>query len=214
MVGERVQLSDGSWVSERINLRDLAKHYGVGYQTVVNRSAKENWVKLREAYLAKVQERNVGLELSFYTQENFTNETTAMNSAQKLGKVLETYIDTKYGKILDANNSLEDRHLEDDEELQREFNRVNNNTGMSVFINELQSAVKVAESIYTLQRKIYENAQEEDSIDLSDLLKKPKFKNNRERENRINQLKQRLLMSQESTEVSIQVETIDAEVIE
>lgn len=201
MVGDRVQLKDGSWANEKITLTELARHYNLSNSSVKSKAKKENWGKLREAYIARVQERNMGLELSFYTQENFDNETTAMNSAQKLNRVLETYIDTKYATILKASDSLEDMHIEDDEVIQTEFNRVNNNTGVSVFITELQSTVKVAESIYNLQRKIYVNAQEEDPLDISDITKKPKYKNERERETKLNQLRQRLLMSQSTQDV-------------
>lgn len=207
VVGNRVQLQDGSWVTEKVTLPELAKHYNINLNTLRGKSKKENWAKLRDAYVAKVQERNLGVELSFYTQENFNNESIAMNSAQKLGKVLETYIDTKYSKILDAADSLEDSEIESDEELQREFSRVNNNTGINIFIAELQNAVKVADSIYTLQRKIYSNAQEEDTLDLNDILKKPKFKNDRERETKLNLLRQKLLMSQSSEEVTHAVQS-------
>lgn len=192
IVGERKQLEDNSWVSEDISLKELSNRYDIAYSTIRKKAHIEGWVKLRKGYLARVNEKNLGFELSFYTQENFAAEIAAMNTCNKLGKVLETYIEGQYGEILRESEDLEKGGVDLSDELKDRLGRVNNNTGVPVFINELSNAVKVTRDIYDLQRKIYENAPKEDSEVIEEMTGKTKFNNDREREIKLKQLQNRL----------------------
>jgi hypothetical protein len=193
VVGSREQLEDGSWVSKTITLSYLAEYYDIKYSVIKSKSVLENWKKYRKAYLSRVTESNTGKELSFYTQENFGAELSAMNSAQKLSRVADIYIEHKYRKVLAIANDLGKSGIEIDEEVDEELNKVNNATGMSIFVNELSNAVKVVKDIYTLQRQIYDNAPKEEHELIDEMTSAKTARSEREKQKRLEDLKRQVL---------------------
>jgi hypothetical protein len=196
VVGERVQLADGSWCSESISQRKLAEKYGIPQSTIVARATREKWSNLRKAYLMKVTEEGIGEDLNLYEDNQNVSEIQALNAVEKLGKVLGTYIDSRYSAILEANERIDGR-VELTEDVEAELSRVNTNTGIPVFINELNNAVKVTRDIYDLSRKIYENSPHHVSIEAVTSTENLKFRNDKEREIKLEQLKKRLALSEE-----------------
>lgn len=174
VLGKRRQLEDGTWVSEDYTHREFAEEYGLSKYYVDQIASQEAWHKLRKAYLARVSDINIGQELSLYTTENFQAEISAINACNKLGVVLDKYIDTKFGDILDAANST-DTNIPDE--------------AAGVNVNELKEAINVAKEIYTLQRKIYENAPKTGEELINEVNQsKPKFRTPQERKAKIKSL--------------------------
>lgn len=193
VVGKREQLEDGSWVSTNISLSYLAEYYDIKYSVIKSKSVLENWKKYRKAYLARVTEKDTGKDLSFYVEENLGNELSAMNSAQKLSRVADIYIEHKYRKVLAIANDLNKSGKEIDEEVDAELSKVNNATGMSVFVNELSNAVKVVKDIYTLQRQIYDNVPKEEVSIIDEMTAAKTARSEREKQKRLEDLKRQVL---------------------
>jgi len=192
ILGNRVQLEDGTWVSEDCTLKDIALRFGVNYNYLRIKSSSESWGKIRKAYLARVNQSNIGHELGLYTQENYQAEIAAMNACNKLGIVLDKYIDHKFSDILENTEDINSIDSDISEELEAKLNAVNRNTGTPIFVTELKEAIKVASDIYTLQRKIYDNAPKTDLDVIEKITNKPKFKNEKERQAKIQQLQAKL----------------------
>jgi len=178
ILGKRKQLPDGIWISEDYTYSQIAKDYGIALQTVKDRGARESWTKLRKAYLARVNNINIGQKLSLYTTANYQAEVAAMSACNKLGVVLDRYIENKFGDILDSNEDINSDTRKDD------ISRVTT--------LELKEAVTVASEIYKLQRKIYDNAPKTDQEILDLLESKPKYKSAQERAAAINRIAAKL----------------------
>lgn len=207
MVGERVQLADGSWASESISQKKLGEKYGIPVGTIVARATREKWSNLRKAYLMKVTEEGIGKDLNLYEDSQNVSEIQALSAVEKLGKVLGVYIDSRYSAILEANEKL-DGKVELTEEVEAELSRVNLNTGIPVFINELNNAVKVTKDIYELSRKIYDNSPNNVSVEVVTSDKSLQFRNDKEREIKLEQLKKRLALSEEQAKSMKSAEAI------
>jgi len=205
VLGKRIQLEDGTWVSEDYTLRDLATKHNVSFNYLKHKSADEGWKKLRKAYLARVDKNNIGQELGLYTTENYQAEVSALNACNKLGIVLEKYISHKFSRILEASEDVQSDGRDIDEELDEQFNAVNRTTGTPTFITDIQHTVKVANEIYSLQRKIYENSPRTDLNEIEQLTKKPKFRNEHERLAKLQGLQAKLASILKPNEV---VETV------
>lgn len=194
VLGKRKQTTDGTWISENYTLKEIAEKFGVGYYYLKQKSASEGWSKLRKAYLARVNEVNVGQELGLYTSENYQSEINAINACNKLSAVLNSYIEYKFGSIIDHCediNSLDGEGLP--ENIERQMNVINQNTGMPVFINEIKEAVKVTTDIYKLQRTVYENSPQANTELVENLMKNKKtFKNEQQRKAKLTELQAKL----------------------
>jgi hypothetical protein len=197
VVGNRVELEDGTYCSEQVSQKKISEIYGIPLPTINARAGRERWNDLRKAYLMKVSEKNIGKDLNLYAESQNISEINALTAVEKLGKVLGTYIDTRYSLILEATEQGDTVELNED--LRVELGRVNQNTGIPVFINELSNAVKVTRDIYELSRKIYDNSPNSVDIDVVTSDKELKFKNDNERETKLAQLKRRLALSEESS---------------
>lgn len=179
---------------------------GLSHYTVRNKGRRENWVGLRRAYLARVGEINAGHELGFYSTENYQAEIASMNAATKLGIVLNKYLDEKFGDIL--NDDLANGREIDDLDIS------------NIDMRELKDAVNVAKEVYTLQRKIYDNAPREESEMYETLLHKNDKRplSDQERKAKIKQLEAKIGKSFntlfELNHGSSNVKDIDAEVID
>lgn len=194
VLGKRVQLSNGTWVSEDYTLKEIALKYGISYYYLKAKSASESWQKLRKAYLARVNSINVGQELGLYTSENYQAEVAAMNACNKLSIVLNSYLEYKFGDILDISEDINKLETEDmNEEVASKMNAINSNTGTPIFINELKEAIKVTSDIYKLQRSIYDNSPNKELDVLENLVKnKPRFKTEKARKAKIAELQAKL----------------------
>lgn len=212
ILGDRKQLDTGGYASEHIGYRKLAALYNIVPNNLIAKARKEGWYKLREAYLARVNEKNIGLELSFYTSENYQSEVATTNATDKLSKVLDAFIDTRYKAILEADD-IDNLDEESRLEIENQFTRVNNNTGTSVFIKELQDTIKVAQSIYELRAKVYANAPADLTLEQVASSVAPKFKNTREREIKLEAIKQKLLAQNSDTSVVPESTTVEVETV-
>lgn len=210
VLGKRTQLEDGSWISEDYTLKELSQKFGVKYDYLRYKSASESWSKLRKAYLARVNKINIGQELGLYTQENYQAEIAAMNACNKLGNVLDKFIEHKFGEILEDNEDIDSDGTEASDKITELMSAVNRNTGTPIFITELKEAVKVAGDIYNLQRKIYENAPKTEIETIEKITNKPKFKTEHERRTKIQQLQAKLSNVLKPTEV---VETVSTDTV-
>lgn len=180
VLGERTQGENGIYVSKDISYQKLADLSGLSLDTLKKRGTRENWVGLRRAYLARVGEINAGHELGFYSTENYQAEIASMNAATKLGVVLNRYLDDKFGNIL--SNEIYGDELGEEDEL------------VEIKIADLKDAVKVAMDVYTLQRKIYDNAPRTD-IEMyeNEMNKNQKYKlTDNERKAKIKQLEAKI----------------------
>jgi hypothetical protein len=193
VVGNRLQLEDGTWVSQNISLSYLSEYYDIKYSVIKSKSVLENWKKYRKAYLSRVTDSNVGKELSFYTEENFGAELSAMNTSTKLSRVLDIYIEHRYRNILDVANDLGKSGNEIDEDIEADLSRVNNATGMSIFINELSQAVKVTKEIYSLQAQIHSNAPKDEMELIEEMSEAKTARSEREKQKRLEDLKRQEL---------------------
>lgn len=211
ILGNRVQLEDGTWVSEDCTLKDIAIKFGVNYNYIRVKAANESWSKIRRAYLARVNQSNIGQELGLYTQENYQAEIAAMNACNKLGIVLDKYIDHKFSDILETTEDINSLDSDISEELEAKLNAVNRNTGTPIFVTELKEAIKVASDIYTLQRKIYDNAPKTDMEVIEKITNKPKFKNEKERQAKIQQLQAKLSGVLKPNEI-VETVSVDCEI--
>ena len=211
ILGNRVQLEDGTWVSEDCSLKDIAQKFGVNYNYLRNKASTESWSKIRRAYLARVTQTNIGQELGLYTQENYQAEIAAMNACNKLGIVLDKYIDHKFADILENNEDINHDDRDISEELEAKLNAVNRNTGTPIFVTELKEAIKVASDIYNLQRKIYENAPKAETDIIEKITNKPKFKSEKDRQAKIQQLQAKLSGVLRPNEI-VETVSIDSEV--
>lgn len=196
VLGKRVQLGDGTWVNEDYTLKEIATKYGISYGYLSAKSASESWQKLRKAYLARVNSVNIGQELGLYTSESYQAEVSAMNACNKLSTVLNSYLEYKFGNILDNVEDLSKSEKDVvDENIQRQMDSVNPNTGNPTFITEVKEAVKVTTEIYKLQRQIYENSPAKDMEKLGEMIKgKPKFKSEKDRKNKLKELHTKLAL--------------------
>lgn len=212
VLGKRIQLADGSFVSEDYTLKELALKFGISYNYLRYKSSCEKWSKLRKAYLIRVNQINVGQELGLYTQENYQGEIAAMNACNKLGVVLDRYIEYKFGEILESAEDLDTDGKSMSEELETQMMAVNRNTGTPIFITELKETVKVANDIYNLQRKVYENAPKTEMEIIERITNKPKFKTEKERQAKIKQLQAKLSGVLMPNEV-VETVSVDSEVM-
>lgn len=180
--GKLVKLEDGTYVSEDITHKELSDKYDCSFTTIKCRAAKEQWSRWRKLYLARLSPNTNHLptEISTYVQENYNAEANALNAITKLSVVANTYIENKFGDILDAN-----------EDITQEGTNVSIE---QVDIFEIKEAVKIVNDIYTLQRKIYENRPKTDidSIEESINKKNKSTMSDRDREAKIKQLEARI----------------------
>lgn len=217
MVGNRFQAEDGTWLSEPITLKQLAKFYNVSYDRIKLRSSKEKWGDYRRVYLERLEENNLEHELAYYTQESFSSEVGTMTVSNKLAQVLDVFVESRYKQILEASrdpSSLES--IDDDEAIQAQLNRVSATTGTAVFITELAQAVKVADSIFTLQKKVIDSTEKhKQTVNLDDLVgtkaSAKVFRNQEERNLKLEQIKQQLLMQKDSQGIYVAVEPVPTE---
>jgi hypothetical protein len=216
ILGKRLQLEDGTWVSEDYTYAQLCEKFSapgceIKYNTLKTVARQQGWVKLRKAYLMRVNEVNIGMELGLYTQENFQAEVSAMSACDKLGTVLDKYIEHRFGDILEAAEDVGSTGLETlSEDALAAMSKVNQNTGIPIFLNEVKEAVRVASDIYTLQRKIHDNRPQTESEILEELQSKPKFRDENERQAKIAQLEARLGKSLSQVKVE-QAEAVELE---
>ena len=225
ILGRRKQLEDGSIVAENVTLKELSEKYGIKMTLIKEKSAKQNWGKLRKAYQERVTERNIGLELGLYTQEDYEAEVAAMNAANKLTVVLNKFIDYKFREILEDDQDVNSDGSNTSEELEQQINAVNRNTGTPVFINELKETVKVATDIYRLQKEIYRNAPNKDLETLDAKIKSSKdakksksiekiINNPQDRQEMINRLKQKLFESENQLKQVQELEQVEQNTID
>jgi hypothetical protein len=191
VLGKRIQLEDGTFASEDYTYKEFAEKFEVNFTTLRDKVHKDKWQHLRKAYLARVNERNIGQELGLYVQENYQAEIAAVNACNKLGVVLDRYIEHKFGEVLDASEDLDNPNYLS-EETKEYMNMVNNKTGTPIFLNEVKEAITVASNIYKLQRQIYENAPKEDMELFQIETKSHKFKTPQERQAAIKRLEAKL----------------------
>ncbi|MGL5923780.1 hypothetical protein [Chroococcidiopsis sp.] len=187
ILGKRKQLEDGSWVSEDYTHQELAGKYAIKLSTLRKQLYNGSWHNYRKAYLARVSQMSIGLELGLYTQENYQSEIAAMRACDKLGNVMTAYIQHRFGEVLDAQSDL----LTDGElpsNVAETMNEVHPKTGVPLFLGEVEKAIKVTKDIYDLQRRIYENAPSTGADIVEEVTSKPKFANDRERESKISNL--------------------------
>lgn len=193
VIGKKKQLEDGTWITEDYSYKELAEKFGVKRTTVQQKGAQESWMKLRKAFLARVMNQNLSMDMGLYVTENYQAEVSAMNACNKLGVVLDKYIESKFGHILEKN---EDINNEDEKSLVMETIVTKNGEVIEVEkeidISEIKDAIKVAQDIYGLQRKIYDNAPKPEVELIEKMTNKPKFRSERERQQKIAQLEQRL----------------------
>jgi hypothetical protein len=194
VLGKRVQLEDGSYATQDYTYRELSEEYQISYDYLKQKAAKEKWFQLRQAYVARVTKRNAGHELNMYTQENYQGEVRALDVCDKLGIVLDKFIQHKFGEVLDVELDLVDgpdkKAVENN--VTGVLSRLNPVTGMPLILSELKEAVNVTKEIYGLQKRIYDEAPKEDVLKLEHDLKKPKFRNEKDRRDTIQKLQQRL----------------------
>jgi hypothetical protein len=193
VLGNRKQLPDGTFVSEDVSLTEIAKRYGAEPSYIRKRAAQEGWRDVRKAYLARVNQLTTGKELSLYTEEAYQSERATANISHKLGAILDLYIESEFGELLDIVGNVEEQEIS--EVMKEKMGAVNRNTGVPVFITILKESVKVASDIYKLQVEVQKNAPEPDVNELAASVKKDKkkeFKNDKARVNKIAELTARL----------------------
>lgn len=197
VLGKRKQLEDGSWISEDYTYRELCSKFSnqelgvkINYNTLKNVASQQNWTKLRKAYLARVNQINIGQELGLYTQENYQAEISAVTACNKLGTVLDRYIEYKFGDILECDEDTDSTDNYSEESIYQ-MESVNK-AGSPIFLAEIKEAVNVAKEIYNLQRKIYDNAPKTEMEIIETLSTKPKFRSDKERQAKIAQLSAKL----------------------
>lgn len=176
VVGKHKQLDDGMWVTEDYTYKELGEKFQVNLNSIKKKASTESWTKLRKAYLARVNNKNITQELGLYTTENYQAEISAMNACNKLGVVLDHYIEANFRDILEAV---------DDTSITDSADRVD----APIDIKSITEAVKVAKEIYGLQRQIYENSPKTEMEIIEELTNKPKYRTQRERDAAIVRLK-------------------------
>ena len=156
ILGEKHSLKDGTVVNKDYSLAEVARLFNVNYGTLKSRAKREGWSRSRAAYLSRVSPNNLGNDLGYYDEESSTAEARAFAASNKLGTVLDKYINHRYGEILECDDIY---NL--DESVQRRLAEVNTNTGRPVFISELKEAIEVASNIYKLHRTILSDAPQD-----------------------------------------------------
>jgi hypothetical protein len=184
ILGKRKQLEDGSWVSEDFTHQELADKYAINLSTLRKQLYNGSWHNYRKAYLARVSQMSIGLELGLYTQENYQSEIAAMRACDKLGSVMTAYIQHRFGEVLDAQSDL---HADGEmpSNIAEYMDEIHPKTGVPAFLGEVEKVIKVTKDIYELQRRIYENAPSTGADIVEEVNSKPKFANERERESKI-----------------------------
>lgn len=155
-------------------------------------ASQQTWSKYRKAYLARVNQINIGQELGLYTQENYQAQIAAINACNKLGTVLDKFIEYKFGDILEMSEDVTDDGTEVPEEISNQMREVNRATGTPVLLAEIKDAVKVVTDIYNLQQKIYKDAPKGDAEIIEELSTKPRFRTEQERHAAIARLEAQL----------------------
>lgn len=178
ILGKRKQLEDGIWVSEDYSPRELADKFEVKINTLKSKITQGNWVALRKAYLLRVNQINIGQELGLYAQVNYQSEIAALNFCNKLGIVLDKYMEQNFGDILDNSDNVNSDGSEESEK--------------PIRMSDLKDAINVATEVYKLQRKVFDNAPQDAAEELTRLSSKQRMRSPQERLAKIKQLEAKI----------------------
>ena len=150
IIGKVEQLEDGSWVTKDYDFKEIAEKYNITPARVYRKAKQEGWRNYRQAYLARIDELSLGEDLGLYNTVNYFAEAATLQACKKLASVVDSFIESKYGDILDV---LEDTSRELDEEDREEI-------ASKVDIKEFKEATDVIQRIYKMQRDITDNSPE------------------------------------------------------
>jgi hypothetical protein len=154
--GQKQTLKDGTVVNKDYSLKELATLFAISYDSLKLKARKEGWPRMRAAYLSRVSPGGLGNDLNYYDEESSTAEASALAASNKLGAVLDKYINYRYGEILEVDD-LDNLSPE----VRAQIAEVNRNTGKPVFISELKEAIGVAKDIYNLHKQVVADAPED-----------------------------------------------------
>lgn len=147
--GKIVRREDGTVYTEDYTYKELAAEYEIDVNWLKQKGAKEKWRSYREAYLAKLDEINLGEDLGLYSTAEYLAEVNTINACQKLTAILDTFLEAKFGDILDLSEVPNKTFSEEDIET----------ISKGVSLTELKDAVRIVTDIYKIQKEIVSNQQ-------------------------------------------------------
>lgn len=154
ILGIREKTEEGHYISRTYTKQEFADKFNIPITVLKERMRLDKWAELREAYLLKIDEINVGQELNIYARENNEAEIAAMNAAGKLAHLLDVWIEHNFGEVLDIKQSIFKNKFAKviyDVE-QQEYRELDPRD--SIDLDKLHKGIKIAREIYDLQEKI------------------------------------------------------------
>ena len=177
----------GLYQTRQLSLGEVAKEFGVNVTSVTLRSGKEQWQVLRKAYQSRMGEQQEAKALNLYMYEGAAADTAAMLATNKLNKVFQTFLEAKYGSIV--------------EDYDKSFTPDATTILETVNSKELREVVSIAKEIHTLSKQITASlptAKESESLmaDLKSLQKNKNVATSREQQLKKIEDLQRILTNQ------------------
>jgi hypothetical protein len=162
ILGKKVKLGNDTYVYKDYTVREFCEEYSTDEIKLdplrMGKIIKRfKWREYRKAYLEKLSQEDLELGLARGV-DNTESEVEALTNAKKLGSVLNTYLDFRFGEIIERDEGITLENLDTlTTNTQTLLTQVNPNTGVPLFLTELEKALTVSSKIYELQRKIIDN---------------------------------------------------------
>lgn len=131
IIGEQSIDEQGITHTRDYTLKELAGMFNVSYSGLIAKSAKEQWVLLKTAYRARINEQSEARSLNLYSIEAATADIQGMIATNKLNRLFQRMLNDKYGELL-----------------------TDENTEGSVNPKDLREAVSIAKDLHALSKQI------------------------------------------------------------
>lgn len=147
MAGDRILRDDGVVVIKDLSLKDVSQEFNVNYSSVLLKAKKEEWSKLKQAFRAKLGEVATEQQLNLYLDQNLVADIQAINTANKLTKLYNAYLEAKFGEIL---SDLEDETISSlDPQIILD----------TIDLKDMKELIAIAKEIYNLTRSVTDSRE-------------------------------------------------------
>lgn len=161
--GKKIPLGNGSYVYKDYSVAEFCSTFStpeikLDPQRMGKLIRKFKWREYRKTYLERLSDADLEHGISSELEATYESEVEALTNCKKLNGVLNTYLEFRFGDIIDSESEITLENLDSlPERTQELLTSVNRNTGVPLFLTELKEALAVSERIYSLQRKIIDN---------------------------------------------------------
>lgn len=152
--GKITKLEDGTYTTNDYSLKELANNYEVNYFKLCEVARQQNWKRYRQAYLSRIEDITLQEELGYIDVAEYSAEVNTLNACDKISAIVDTYIESRFGQLLDLTEDTENEFSEEDiEEIVGQVDLV-----------ELKDAMKLVSDMYKLQKQVTKDTKSDSEL--------------------------------------------------